>query len=283
MALVKAEKKETEAVADHMPVQIPNTRAKVGDKAMLEQCHAEYAKEMMPQHVGVGFKFAAELLAMGLRMTLHLHKGFIIISIDMVNAYNEIKRAAAMDSHSRHIYLRRMIPSWRVKLTPTSKLWAGRESMEHHEGLVQGSQRSSSGFSYTIDKRVKEVDVRLGAFGGCVRFGMDDGYMVGPPEVVFKLLADFAVGLKTECGCELNMSKCKMSSWDDGACARAKTRRAHPGGAESTTRRDVRQLGRRHPEGHSCLQRPDRDGEVCTCQVAREGTTGEADDRDVCA
>ena len=110
MALVKAEKKETQTVADHRPVQIPNTLTKVGGKAMLDHCHAEYVKEMMPHHVGVGVKFAAELLAMGLRMTLHLHRGFIIISIDMVNAYNEIKRATVMDAHSRHVYLRRMVP-----------------------------------------------------------------------------------------------------------------------------------------------------------------------------
>ena len=93
-------------------------------------------KELTPHQVGVGVKFAAELLAMVLRMTLHLHRGFIIISIDIINAYNEIKRAVVMDSHSRHVYLRRMVPFWRAKLTPTSKLWAGRDSMEHHEGLV---------------------------------------------------------------------------------------------------------------------------------------------------
>ncbi len=90
----------------------------------------------MPQQVGVGVKFAAELLAMGLRMTLHLHGGFIITNIDMVNAYNEIKRAAVIDSHSRHIYLPRMVPFWRAELSPTSKLWAGRDNTEHHEGLV---------------------------------------------------------------------------------------------------------------------------------------------------
>jgi hypothetical protein len=83
--------------------------------------------------------------------------------------------------------------------------------MEHHEGLVQGSPISSSGFSYTVYKRVKEADGRLGAFGGCARFGMDDGYKVGPPEVVFKVPADFAVGLKTECGCELDMSKFRVT------------------------------------------------------------------------
>ncbi len=36
---------------------------------------------------------------------------------------------------------------------------------------------------------------------------MDDGYLVGPPEVVFRVLAEFAVGLKEECGCELNLKK----------------------------------------------------------------------------
>ena len=36
MALVKAKATHAGGVADHMPVQIPNTLAKVGDKAVLE-------------------------------------------------------------------------------------------------------------------------------------------------------------------------------------------------------------------------------------------------------
>ncbi len=66
MALVKAEATREGGVAKHSPVQIPNTLSKVGDKAVMEQCRAEYVKEMMPQQVGVGVKFAAELLAIGL-------------------------------------------------------------------------------------------------------------------------------------------------------------------------------------------------------------------------
>ena len=93
MALVKAEATHAGGVADHGPVQIPSTMVKMGDKSVLEQCQAEYVKEMMPQHVGVGVKFAAELLAMGLRMALHLRGGFILINIDIINAYNEIKRS----------------------------------------------------------------------------------------------------------------------------------------------------------------------------------------------
>jgi hypothetical protein len=189
---------------------------------MLEQCQAEYVRAMMPQQVGVGVKFAAELLAMGLRMTMKLNGRFIIITIDMVNAYNEIKRDAVVGAHSRHIILKKTVTFWRAKLGPTSKLWAGKESLDHSEGLVQGSPISSSGFSYTIDGQLKEADRKLAMHGGCARFGMDDGYLVGPHEVVFGVLTEFAANLKSESGCELNLNKCKMFSEEEGACARAR-------------------------------------------------------------
>ncbi len=126
MALVKAEAARVSRVVDHRLVQVPNTLAKVGDKAVPEQCQTEYVKEMMPHQVGVGVKFAAELLAMGLKMVLHLKGGFILISIDIVNAYNEIKRAAVVDAHMRKTHFVRWVPYWRAKLGPSSKLWAAR-------------------------------------------------------------------------------------------------------------------------------------------------------------
>ena len=91
----------------------------MGDKAVLEQCQTEYVKEMMPQQVGVGVKFAAELLAMGLRMVMHIREGFILISIDIIHAYNEIKRAAVVDAHMRMTHFVRWVPYWRAKLGPS--------------------------------------------------------------------------------------------------------------------------------------------------------------------
>ncbi len=93
--------------------------------------------------MGVGVKFAAELLAMGLKMVLHLRGGFILISIDIINVYIEIKRAAVVAAHMRKAHFVRWVPYWRSKLEPTSRLWAGQDFMEHHEGLVQGSLISS--------------------------------------------------------------------------------------------------------------------------------------------
>ena len=94
--------------------------------------------------------------------------------------------------------------------------------MDYSEGLVQGSPTSSSGFSYTIHENVKKANRRLVKCGGCARFGMDDGYMIGPKEVVFQVLRDFAQEIKEEHGCMLNTRKCKMYTGNEGICQRAK-------------------------------------------------------------
>ncbi len=51
---------------------------------------------------------------------------------------------------------------------------------------------------------------------------MDDGYLVGPPEIVFEVLAEFTRDLKKDTGCELNINKCKMYSEIEGACEKAR-------------------------------------------------------------
>ncbi len=101
--------------------------------------------------------------------------------------------------------------------------------MQHHEGLVQGSPILSSGFSFTIHNQVKEANKRLAEHGGCVRFGMDVGYMIGPREVVIEVLASFAKGIKEECGCDLNMAKYKMYNKGEGACEEARRVGCIPG------------------------------------------------------
>ena len=65
-------------------------------------------------------KFVAELLAMGLQMTLHVHDTIVLISIDLKNAYNTMRRAAVCEAHLMHDILWRSVPYWRAKLGPHS-------------------------------------------------------------------------------------------------------------------------------------------------------------------
>ena len=47
---------------------------------------------------------------------------------------------------------------------------------------------------------------------------MDDGYLIGPKEIIFDVLAEFAEGIERDHGCALNTRKCKMYSRTEGAC-----------------------------------------------------------------
>jgi hypothetical protein len=197
LAIVKTEGKEGRK-ADHMLVVVPTTISKVADKAMIKEFEDVYKTELMPQQVGVGVKFAAKLLAMGLWMTLHVHDTFVLITIDLKNAYIAMRRAAVCEAHLRHDKLRRTIPYWRATLGPHSLVWAGAEEFWGEDGLNQGSPSSSSGFSWTIHGKVKQADERLEVYGGCARFGMDDGYMAGPRDVIFAILKEFAEGVEAD-------------------------------------------------------------------------------------
>jgi hypothetical protein len=55
---------------------------------------------------------------------------------------------------------------------------------------------SSPAFAFTIQPWVRIVDRRLAKVGGHARFGMDDGYLVGPREIIFEVLEEFAKGIK---------------------------------------------------------------------------------------
>jgi hypothetical protein len=197
VALAKAEASGA-AVGDYRPVRIPNTFSKIEDKAVLQQTQRDYIAEMMPQQLGVGVKIATELLAMGIRMTLNLHRDHILVTIDFDNDVNEMERAEVLERHMHHAKLNMMVPYRRAKLGPRSQLWSAGETMWHDEGLEQGSPTSSSGFSFTIHHKVKEAGRRLAVAGGCARFGMYDGYMIEPKELIFEVVKQFANGVKED-------------------------------------------------------------------------------------
>ena len=90
---------------------------------------------MLPHQLGVDVKFAAELLAMGIRMTLHVRPDGILISIDLKIAYNAIWMEAVIGRHRGHKMLMRTLPYWRAKLGPRSPIWADGITLWGDDGL----------------------------------------------------------------------------------------------------------------------------------------------------
>ena len=57
--------------------------------------------------------------------------------------------------------------------------------------MVQGDPEASALFCVACHEEVKESDKALTGDGGKAVFGNDDGYAMGPPEVVFPAVEKF--------------------------------------------------------------------------------------------
>ena len=68
-------------------------------------------------------------------MTLHMRPNFIIVGLNISNAFREVMRASVIEMHMHHDRLCGMMPYGRAKLGPVAKLWAGKDTMEYEEGI----------------------------------------------------------------------------------------------------------------------------------------------------
>ena len=90
----------------------------------------------------------------------------------------------------------------------------GRRWGETGEGGTQGAPESAPFFCVAIQPAVRRMDERCKAAGGMAKFGLDDGYAVGPLEVVLDAVRRFADEVKEQCLLQLEWSKTELFSWD---------------------------------------------------------------------
>ena len=82
------------------------------------------------------------------------------------------------------------------------------------EGVTQGKPSSSPRFCIAWHKFVRRFGAKLRAADGLGIFGMDDGYGVGPPAVVFEAVLEFIREVEEHCGLKCQRDKCEVFSWD---------------------------------------------------------------------
>ena len=50
--------------------------------------------------------------------------------------------------------------------------------------------------------------------GGMARFGMDDGYAIGPPDIVFPAIEKFALDVRQQCLLVWEKTKTEVFAWN---------------------------------------------------------------------
>ena len=134
----------------------------------------------------------------------------VAVKIDVKNSFNQVWRSSIISSLEVEPSLQHMAWSAACQLAPTHGLEAGGQLWdESREGTTQGDTASSPYFCVAWHPWVRELDSTLTKVGGLARFGMDDGYTVGPPNILFPALSKFAADIRDNCGLELEMKKCE--------------------------------------------------------------------------
>ena len=145
------------------------------------------------------------------RMITEAHPDWPCVSMDFRNAHNDISRRAMVEATEAVPTLQHLALHMASYLASHHRLEAsGEEWGEAEEGHTQGDPEASAGFAVALHPAIKELHRSLSAVGGLAVFGNDDGYCIGPPDVVFREIQTFKARALQICNLHLQETKTKV-------------------------------------------------------------------------
>jgi hypothetical protein len=196
------------------PVGVRNPLLKIWHREVVLQNKSELKSFLEPQQISSSEAGAAKLV-MAVRSLIELNRDWIVLKLDLANAFNENARRAVIEVLEDEPTLKHLAWFAALVLAPYSGLeTGGRRWGETGEGGTQGGPESAPFFCVAIQPAVRRLDARCKAAGGMARFGMDDGYAVGPIHVVVDAVQRFAEEVREQCLLQLEWTKTEIFSWE---------------------------------------------------------------------
>jgi hypothetical protein len=166
-----------------------------------------------------------QIIIHGIRLIVERRGNFVIVKLDLRNAFNEATRAVVLHRLAMCPETAYLVPLFHATHAPeaylavgpaTERLFAAgtRGGGDSSEGFTQGRPGSSPGFCVAIQPEVLALDAEweCASAGGCARFFMDDGYAAGPPHVVFPAVQRFADAIFLSLGLVVRFDKLECFS-----------------------------------------------------------------------
>ena len=134
---------------------------------------------------------------------------WVCVKLDVQNAHNSISLEAeqSLGHIALHFATTNAMPTG---LETGGKLWG-----EAGDGLTQGCPLSGGFFCVGWHRDVRELETELATEGGTSLFGNDDGYLLGPPDIVFTALENFSRRIQQNCSLSLQREKTEVFAWGD--------------------------------------------------------------------
>ena len=166
-----------------------------------------------PQQLALSVGGAAKLVN-SVRMLCEANPDFICVKGDVKNAFNSASRAEILRVLEGEESLRHLV--WHAALTlssPSALESGGKVWGEAAEGVIQGDPESGSYFCVAWHPHIRVLDRELAAVGGAVKAGMDDIFVIGPPDVLFPAMERFWQAVAETCLLKLESTKTQVFTW----------------------------------------------------------------------
>ena len=151
------------------------------------------------------------ILAHTVRMLLELRPDFVCVCLDVRNAHNEVSRSAVVAALEKVPGLRHLAQHVATCLAAHHSLESGGNVWgEAADGLTQGDGEASPCYCVGWHEHVVALSRKLEAAEGLAIFGNDDGYAIGPPEIVFDAMEQFRSDILAACSLTLQKDKTKI-------------------------------------------------------------------------
>ena len=195
------------------PLGVKNPLSRTIERVTVSDNKHELTSFLKPQQLAMS-KGGCNKLFFGIRMLLEYRQDFVCVKLDCRNAFNCCSRARLLKVYSDEPSISHLACNAAINLAFNTVLEdRGSKWGEGAEGFSQGGPKSSPEFCVSWHEYVKFLDAAVSPGGGMARFIMDDGYCVGPAELVFAAILRFETDIKEQCGLDLQHTKCEVFSW----------------------------------------------------------------------
>ena len=114
---------------DVRPVAVGEVDLRAIASYLARDCREASVAVLAPQQLAVGVSGGISILIHGIRMMLEQHHNFIVVKIDMKNAFNSVSRAVVLRRMAAHPRLAHLVPFMHATGASPADLYVGGERL----------------------------------------------------------------------------------------------------------------------------------------------------------